>query len=286
MTEQPPSASKEALQLATELREIHNLGGYDDLIIARILDRFAERGFQSARAERPAPPQQTYTEEGIARADAIADDILRGIGVEQPTQEAGQLGCGDHWRPGATASKEHGVEIRIKIAHARGVPAYWDAGLQTFVLSRPVNVESVREPLGWQPLVPSALASTGEQPACGEEPRCEGGVPLGTMGATCPKCGATDNDLCGYVFSAVASERDAAAIRAFGKRVWSDSEEVAYQAGVSDTRARLQEPDEELVLALARVICPQRWSNLNAGEEESEKARARAAITKIAEILK
>jgi hypothetical protein len=43
--------------------------------------------------------------------------------------------------------------------------------------------------------------------------------------------------------SAVASERDAAAIRAFGGRVWSDTEEVAYQAGVSDTRARLREPD-------------------------------------------
>jgi hypothetical protein len=42
--------------------------------------------------------------------------------------------------------------------------------------------------------------------------------------------------------SAVASEHQAAAIRAFGQRVWSDTEEVAYQAGVNDTRARLQEP--------------------------------------------
>jgi hypothetical protein len=43
--------------------------------------------------------------------------------------------------------------------------------------------------------------------------------------------------------SAVASERDAAAIRAFGKRVWSDTEETAYQAGVRDTRERLQVSD-------------------------------------------
>jgi hypothetical protein len=34
-----------------------------------------------------------------------------------------------------------------------------------------------------------------------------------------------------------------AAIRAFGQRAWSDTEEVAYQAGVSDTRAMLREPD-------------------------------------------
>jgi hypothetical protein len=77
------------------------------------------------------------------------------------------------------------------------------------------------------------------------------------------------------------SERDAAAIR-----VWSDGEEVAYQAGVNDTLARLQEPDEELLVAVTRVICPQRWENLNAGEQEREKAYARAAITKIAEMLK
>src|SRR4051794_2322911 len=32
------------------------------------------------------------------------------------------------------------------------------------------------------------------------------------------------------------AERDAAAFLAFGRRVWSDTEEVAYQAGVSDTR--------------------------------------------------
>jgi hypothetical protein len=111
--------------------------------------------------------------------------------------------------------------------------------------------------------------------------------------------------------SAVASERQTAAIRAFGERVWSDTEEVAYQAGATDEHAdlltqcqeqrhraqdaeaetmallaRLQEPDEELVEAVTRVICPQRWENLNAGEQEREKSYARAVLTKIAEILK
>jgi hypothetical protein len=47
--------------------------------------------------------------------------------------------------------------------------------------------------------------------------------------------------------SAAASEREAAAMRAFGQRVWSDTEEVAYQAGATDEHAallaRLREPD-------------------------------------------
>jgi hypothetical protein len=187
---------------------------------------------------------------------------------------------------------------------------------------------------------PSALASTGEQPDCGEEPRCEGGVPLGTMGATCPKCGATDNDPCGYLFSAgsptdvadlsstplfpaavadyterarelyaahiksgcvvapdfiehiavalsaVAVERDAAAIRAFGQRVWSDSEETAYQAGVSDTRERLLEPDvREAVKAALEQGCPHWITGVGPGGS-GLGGMADAALTKIAEMLK
>jgi hypothetical protein len=244
-----------------------------------------------------------------------------------------------------------------------------------------------------QETVQQFQSAQAEHPA--PEPTCEGGVPLGTMGTTCPKCGATDNDVCGYMgapaerpappqrhltggerevlhkallasstlvhlgdasavmdyterareivrkstfvygssidgepnhswidattaqkeiaaaLSAVASERQTAAIRAFGGRVWSDTEEVAYQAGATDEHAdlltqcqeqrhraqdaeaeimallaRLHEPDEELVEAVTRVICPQRWENLNAGEQEREKSYARAVLTKIAEILK
>jgi hypothetical protein len=40
--------------------------------------------------------------------------------------------------------------------------------------------------------------------------------------------------------AAALSERDTAAIRAFAKRIWSDGEEVAYQAGVRDTLERLK----------------------------------------------
>jgi hypothetical protein len=55
------------------------------------------------------------------------------------------------------------------------------------------------------------------------------------------------------ILRAIVSERDAAAIRAFGKRVWSDGEEVAYQAGVSDTQARLREPEaREAILKIIR----------------------------------
>jgi hypothetical protein len=61
-------------------------------------------------------------------------------------------------------------------------------------------------------------------------------------GETSPYAGSMMTDL-QMRLAAALSERDAAAIRAFGGRVWSDTEEVAYQAGVSDTRARLREPD-------------------------------------------
>jgi hypothetical protein len=76
----------------------------------------------------------------------------------------------------------------------------------------------------------------------------------------------------------LASEREAAAIRAFGKRVWSDSEEVAYQAGVSDTRERLREPEvREAIIALLTPSL-HRW--IDPGEATDY------AIAKIAEMLK
>jgi hypothetical protein len=122
--------------------------------------------------------------------------------------------------------------------------------------------------------VPSALASTGEQPDFARCLRCVSHeltrdvcwyVGRCVRQATPPSPAAVvdyterarellkhfshDWDMeagikkVAAALSAVASERDAAAIRAFGGRVWSDTEEVAYQAGVSDTRARLREPD-------------------------------------------
>jgi hypothetical protein len=224
------------------------------------------QSFQSARAERPAPNRHWH--EGPPYC-------------ERPAPEGPQQG---------------GYVIEVEFDDGDEAQRAYDA------IERLLGEMGQLGTLGMRPL-PSALASTGEQPDCGEEPRCEGGVPLGTMGATCPKCGATDNDPCGSAvvimgphsgegtgisaavadyterareivgewtadehrelrmigksqdnlpglvnrvataLSAVASERDAAAIRAFGERAWSDSEEVAYQAGVSDARARLQEPD-------------------------------------------
>jgi hypothetical protein len=47
---------------------------------------------------------------------------------------------------------------------------------------------------------------------------------------------------------------------------------------VEQERQRLlpAEPREDLILTIAKAICGQRWSHLNAGEEEREKGRARA----------
>jgi hypothetical protein len=158
--EQPPSAEAEAMANRWVRPHAYSCAQEIDALIAQRVSaetvRWQNRDRQ--RLEQIGRLQETVHE--------------RRIGVEQPTQETGQLGCDDHWRPGATAPKEHGAEIRIKIARARGVLAYWDAELQTFVLSRPVNVESVREPLGWQPLVPFAPASTGERPAPDGPQRC------------------------------------------------------------------------------------------------------------------
>jgi hypothetical protein len=78
--------------------------------------------------------------------------------------------------------------------------------------------------------------------------------------------------------SAVASERDAAAIRAFGQRVWSDTEETAYQAGVSDTRARLQEPNVQDAVRAAVIA--------EYVESEDLMKIADAVIARIVEMLK
>jgi protoheme ferro-lyase len=69
--------------------------------------------------------------------------------------------------------------------------------------------------------------------------------------------------------------------------VWSDTEEVAYQAGATDERAallaRLQEPDVRE--AVARALCSVRWLN---GKPDADwlQPDADAALTKIAEMLK
>jgi hypothetical protein len=89
------------------------------------------------------------------------------------------------------------------------------------------------------------------------------------------------------------SERDAAAIRAFARRVWSDTEEVAYQAGVRDTRERLQEPDvrETVIEALRKSRWPSikklpPLDDLAPGIRKMYERDADAALTKIAEMLK
>jgi hypothetical protein len=69
-----------------------------------------------------------------------------------------------------------------------------------------------------------------------------------------------------------------------GKRVWSDTEESAYQAGVSDTRARLQEPDvrEAIKAAMREKDFARDGEYL---PDDCYEAFADAALTKIAEIL-
>jgi hypothetical protein len=97
--------------------------------------------------------------------------------------------------------------------------------------------------------------------------------------------------------SAVASERDAAAIRAWGKRVWSDTEEVAYQAGVSNTlawlQARLQEKHvrEAAIEALrnarwSRAVAMQPLGEMAPGIRELYEREVDAIISHLKEMLK
>ena len=53
------------------------------------------------------------------------------------------------WKPIETAPKD-GTVIVIPLQMARGVRAYWDKELETWVLCQPVNVESIREPISWR----------------------------------------------------------------------------------------------------------------------------------------
>jgi hypothetical protein len=89
----------------------------------------------------------------------------------------------------------------------------------------------------------------------------------------------------GPLLALIKEAVDAAAIRAFGQRAWSDTEEVAHQAGVSDTRARLREADvREAVKAAMRER-----DFARDGEylpDDCYEAFADAALTKIAEMLK
>lgn len=67
----------------------------------------------------------------------------------------------DGWRDG-TAAPRDGSEIWVKLPGDGRVRAYWDDELRTFVLSRPLHVESVSEPAGWLPPPLPEPPNTGE----------------------------------------------------------------------------------------------------------------------------
>lgn len=52
------------------------------------------------------------------------------------------------WEPMATAPKDaNEIVILLPIVEAK---AYWDHDLQTWVLSMPVSIETVGQPIGWR----------------------------------------------------------------------------------------------------------------------------------------
>jgi hypothetical protein len=301
MSEQP---SEEALWLVVYSTGLELAEGIDELCDQRVsaeterwqnrdrqrLEQIARlqetvQSFQSAPAERPAPPQQQNLRELLGgSSEAVSEtwslggsDLPRRIGVEQPTQQTGEPGCGM-----AETARSRAASI-VGTWQDLHVHLYTDVALDDLELR---IAHALRD-------TPSAIASTGEQPA---SPAVVGDYTERALAVSRrwaeanygPNVGPLSRltEMIADALSAVASERDAAAIRAFGQRVWSDTEEVAYQAGVSDTRARLREPNvREAVKAALEQGRPHWITGVGPGGS-GLGGMADAAIAKIAEMLK
>jgi hypothetical protein len=230
----------------------------------------AVQSFQSARDERSAPegPQSdVWTEEDIRAAQAKADELVKAFERLDALASTGEQP--DEWVLVPRSPTTEMLKAAYDDARANGNPLNaldcWDSMIETAPAPLP--------PLWWT--TPSEALTVARDAIEGVPSHL---LPYRINSEEIAQTIAPD---IAAALSAVASERDAAAIRAFGQRVWSDTEEVAYQAGVSDTRARLQEPDvrEAVRVAIASVsdYGNAYVQNLN---------RADAALTRIAEMLK
>jgi hypothetical protein len=258
MTEQPPSASSEwqstpeAKEAAYELRCRlgHNQrSNFDaDRIIAYALDRFAEQrvsaeterwqnrdhqrleqierlqetvqSLQSARDERPAPPQRHLTggEREVLHKALLASSTLVHSGDAKQTRPS------DLTQDYTERARE--LLRRIGDAHGRETQSrYYEDNKPSvkLVVDALSTVASEREAI--------ADAQMELVKAC--EHIAEGTEGWGVLRNLCPSCAAVASLRDAYESRMAASEHDA--MRAFGQRVWSDTEEVAYQAGAADT---------------------------------------------------
>jgi hypothetical protein len=234
MTEQPPSASKEALNLSTRIRERYFAPGNEHVLelsdAAIEIDRFAERVCEQrvsaetercwvialeqrcergtpwdlacktianairAPAERPAPPN--WLQATFDRFER-AKDSLRGIGVEQRTKDTGQPGCGTERRPSPEAIFhwfDAWLEDRLNDREKTIIREVF------YCLDHPEDVTRMKD---GRP-IPSAIASTGEQPpeggATGPHPTTDTckREPYGN-GFSCEACGRIfKSDRCAF----------------------------------------------------------------------------------------
>lgn len=72
-----------------------------------------------------------------------------------------QPDCRMEWQSGGTAPRD-GTEITILLDYP--MPAYWDDELRTFVLSRPLHLESVARPIRWRPSGSAERSNTESSP--------------------------------------------------------------------------------------------------------------------------
>ncbi len=131
------------------------------------LVEFAYRdGFAAALAivlqyheTRRAELWATATENGIAGAHAAAHGESIGAisALHLPGDEPQDVSA-------RVPPPKDGTEISIRLNG--WVPAYWDDELKTFVLSRPLHMESISEPEAWRPrkqITARALPPSGKE---------------------------------------------------------------------------------------------------------------------------
>lgn len=93
----------------------------------------------------------TITEDYLQKALRRLHEVIEGKSSEECAAEvlkgAPEERLMTDWLPMLDAPK-NGTEIRLRLSF--DVLAYWDNELETWVLSRPINLETTRNPQAWR----------------------------------------------------------------------------------------------------------------------------------------
>jgi hypothetical protein len=275
MTENP---SAEAKACADEIG--YSWPGIEHERIARILDRFAERVCEKRVSAAVQKERERIFPPAIPRNPFVVDDedSARDERPAPETSFAADLAAAQEPLGAEFEKVLHDSLDQLYVRSERPAPGtklwLWENGDHYLAYAHEYptygggDPMTLGEPFAWgifktsspPSTGPADLSSTGEQPASpaavvdyAERDRLgrlvrEAWVnwartqpnPKPSWLVPYDDLSEADKEADRQIGEAIAADRNAAAIRAFGQRVWSDSEEIAYQAGVSDTRARLK----------------------------------------------